>query len=296
MPLGNFKNSAARAARAVRGGGSRHWRAAATHLRNRFFTGFAVAIPLIVTIWLLVLSYRFILFAGRPVIDGGGHLLNALLGRSAEEGNLIVPPPWFLNLFGILVPVLIFIGLGVMATNVLGARVISLVDRLLLKFPVISSIYAGLKQVMDSFKNFGGNRNFQRVAYIEYPAPGCRLLGFVTGEFFDRQLRADMTSVFIPTSPNPMTGFVVVVESEKLTDSSLTIEEATKIILSAGLVGPEKAVAPRESMATGGEDPIESYEIPPVVVEPKSSVARGREPALNAPLGGETGFEEDDRF
>ena len=176
MPLGNFKNSAARAARAVRGGGSRHWRAAATHLRNRFFTGFAVAIPLIVTIWLLVLSYRFILFAGRPVIDGGGHLLNALLGRSAEEGNLIVPPPWFLNLFGILVPVLIFIGLGVMATNVLGARVISLVDRLLLKFPVISSIYAGLKQVMDSFKNFGGNRNFQRVAYIEYPAPGCRLL------------------------------------------------------------------------------------------------------------------------
>ncbi len=214
------------------------------YIGNRFFAGLAVAIPLIVTLWMLVLSYRFILFVGRPVIETVFHGINLALDRTAAADNLITPPEWFLNLFGILTPLVLFIALGVMATNVLGAKIISIVDRLVLKFPVISFIYSGLKQVMDSFRNFGAGRNFQRVAYVDYPAPGCRLLGFVTGQYHDAQIGKDVTSIFIPTSPNPMTGFVIVVEDDKVFGSSLSIEQATKLILSAGLVAPDFNLPP----------------------------------------------------
>ena len=75
---------------------------------------------------------------------------------------------------------------------------------------------------------------------MEYPSPGCRLLGFVTGSFLDAKTGKVVTSVFIPTSPNPMTGFVVVVDEDRLEVSQLSVEEATKLLLSAGLVAPDR--------------------------------------------------------
>ena len=77
------------------------------------------------------------------------------------------------------------------------------------------------------------------VCACEYPSPGCRLLGFVTGNYHDTQSGEDVTTVFIPTSPNPMTGFTLIVEDVKVEDSAMSLEEASKMILSAGLVAPE---------------------------------------------------------
>ena len=76
------------------------------------------------------------------------------------------------------------------------------------------------------------------MAYVEYPSPGCKLLGFVTGNYHDIQSGEDVTTVFVPTSPNPMTGFTIIVEDDKVEDSSMTLEEASKMVLSAGLVAP----------------------------------------------------------
>ena len=106
------------------------------------------------------------------------------------------------------------------------------------RVPYLGFIYSTLKQFVDAVKNLGGDRKFKSVAYIEYPSPGCRLLGFVTGNYHDAQTGTDVTTVFIPTSPNPMTGFTVIVDDDKVQDSSMTLEEASKMILSAGLVPP----------------------------------------------------------
>ena len=100
-------------------------------------------------------------------------------------------------------------------------------------------IYAALKQFVDALRNLGGPRKFKGVAYVEYPSPGCRLLGFVTGNFHDPQTGKDVTSIFVPTSPNPMTGFIIIADDDKVFDSEMTLEEASKMILSAGLVSPE---------------------------------------------------------
>ncbi|MFV1994571.1 MAG: DUF502 domain-containing protein [Verrucomicrobiales bacterium] len=209
--------------------------------RNRFLTGLAFGVPLIVTIWLLVLAYKSVVLVGRPVIDfilRAGNLVSAFF---FGDEHFLDPPEYLLSLIAVLLPIFVFIGFGVMATNVLGKRVLAVVDFILLKFPVVSFIYSGLKQAIDAFKSFGVTKDFKRVVYVDYPAPGCRIIGFVTSQYYDTHLERSVTSVFVPTAPNPMTGFVIVVDDEKVVDCDMTVEEATKMVFSAGLVSPESA-------------------------------------------------------
>ncbi len=205
-------------------------------LRNKLFAGIVAAIPLIVTFYVLKIAYGFINDISEPVLDR--------LTRKPIPG------------LGFAVTLVMLMGLGFMATNVLGQRMLLGFERLFLRIPLAATIYAGVKQIIDSVKAFNSGTQFKRVAYIEYPSPGCKLIGFVTGQYFDERLQLDMTSVVIPTAPNPMTGLVIVVESSRVMDSSLSIEEATKLIVSAGLVVPRKKGAPLEPA------PIASWPIP----------------------------------
>lgn len=200
-------------------GVARHWRAPVIALRNRLLAGIAVSIPLVVTIWVLNVAYNFISGISEP----------------------------YLKIFGInypgipfLVTLALLLMVGTMATHVIGRRVLGFAERMLMRVPVVATIYAGVKHIADSLKGFNNTANFKRVVYIEYPADGCKLIGFVTGQFFDHALQREMTTVVIPTAPNPMTGLVLVVESSKVIDSELGLDEAMKLIVSAGLVGPKK--------------------------------------------------------
>ena len=195
------------------------WRAILVVLRNKLFAGIVAAIPLIVTFDVLKIAYGVINDISAPFLKRFGADLPGL---------------------GFAVTVVMLMGLGFMATNVLGQRMLLGFEKLVLRIPLAATIYAGVKQIIDSVKAFNSGSQFKRVAYVEYPSPGCRLIGFVTGQFFDERLQLEMTSVVIPTAPSPMTGIVIVVESSRVMDSSLSIEEATKLIVSAGLVVPRK--------------------------------------------------------
>lgn len=203
-------------------------------LRNLLLAGVVIAIPLVVTIWVLNLAYRFIQGISEP-------LLRQVVLVPADRAQGIarqdlgdIPGVSFL------VTVLLLLLLGFISTNVFGKRVLEFVEKLLLRVPVVATVYAGVKQVIDSFKSFNSGSSFSRVVYVEYPSPGCRLLGFVTGKFYDRQLDESMTAVFLPTAPNPMTGFVIVTPTRNVVDADLTMEEASKLIVSAGLVVPQR--------------------------------------------------------
>lgn len=198
--------------------------------RNYFLAGLAFAVPLVVTGWVLVLVYKAIASISEPLV---GTLLDRIFEKS--------PPPMVVSVLGFLTIIGVITGVGFMARNVIGSRLLRLVDRLLMKVPVVAFIYQGLKQIVESVRAAGAKREFKRVAYVEYPSPGCRLIGFVTSEFFDQGLQQTMICIFVPTSPNPMTGFVIVVEEDKVQDTTLSMEEASKIIFSAGLVSPELA-------------------------------------------------------
>lgn len=204
--------------------GVQHWREILAGIRNKLFTGVVVAIPIIVTVWVLQVAYNFINGISAPT-------LKKLFGREIEG-------------LGFVVTLLMLLFLGFMATNVLGQRILDWMERQLMKVPLVATIYTGVKQVIDSFKSFNNMANFKRVVYVEYPAPGCKLIGFVTGQYYDHRLQQEMVSVVIPTAPNPMTGLVIIVDAAHVVESELNLEEAMKLIVSAGLVSPKKKIQP----------------------------------------------------
>ncbi len=213
-------------------------------LRNKFLAGLALALPLIITFWILSFVYDLLHAWSKPVLGQAVNLVNEF----SDEPLLNIEDPKLeslTNFIGFLFSVLAILGLGFMATNVIGVHVVTAVDKLLLRIPLVAVIYRPLKQVIDAFRSLGGTKqNFKRVVYIDYPVPGMRMIGFATGQYCDPQTGKAMTCVLLPTAPSPMTGILLVVDSDKITDAPITIEEAMKMIISGGLVSPLNSVAP----------------------------------------------------
>lgn len=205
---------------------------------NKALTGVVVAIPLIATGFVVKMAYGIVNDFSAPFLHSVGIHWPLL--------------PFFVTL-GLLT------GLGYMTSNMLGQRILDTLERTLLRIPVVTTIYAGVKQVIDSFKSFNNMGNFKRVVYVDYPSEGARLIGFVTGQYYDSKLCEEMTSVVIPTAPNPMTGLIIVVPNNKLTDSSLTLEEAMKMVVSAGLVAPKRKSATSPMLAVPLADAPETH-------------------------------------
>ena len=213
-------------------------------LRNKFLAGLALALPLIITFWILFFIYDLLHAWSKPVLAQVVNLVNEF----SEEPLLNIEDPKMeslTNFIGFLFSVLAILGLGFMATNVIGVHVVTAVDKLLLRIPLIAVIYRPLKQVIDAVRSLGGTKqNFKRVVYIDYPVTGMRMIGFATGQYCDPQTGKAMTCVLLPTAPSPLTGILLVVDSDKITDAPITIEDAMKMIISGGLVSPLNAVAP----------------------------------------------------
>ncbi len=215
-------------------------------LINIFLAGLAAVIPILGSGWLLVLVFKVLHNIGVGIINGVLVGLNALRRGFTGESFWEVGDAWTLRDFyfpgddflWLLIPLALLFLMGLAVTNRPGRRVLNWMDGAMTRVPLLGFFYSALKQFVDAVKNLGGARKFKGVAYVEYPSPGCRLIGFVTGNYYDPQTERDVTTVFLPTSPNPMTGFVVIMDDDKVFNSKMTLEEAGKMIISAGLVAP----------------------------------------------------------
>ena len=205
-----------------------------------FLAGMAAVIPILATGWIVVLVFKLLHRIGLSIINAILSFLNTLRGVPSQADAA-----WSLEGFPgddflwLLIPLALLFLAGIAVMNRPGKKILSWIDGGMMRVPLFGFIYSAIKQFIDAVKNLGGPRKFKGVAYVEYPSPGCHLIGFVTGNFTNPQTGKATTSIFIPTSPNPMTGFVVLVEDDKVFDSDLSLEEAGKMILSAGLVAPE---------------------------------------------------------
>lgn len=204
-------------------------------------TGLAAILPVMGTVWLLVLIYKVLLKVGDVIISRIIMILNGF--RWYLRDRAMSFQEWDFDFMGsdfvrFLIPVFLLLLIGCSVASKPGQRLLHWMDQAMQRIPYLGYIYSALKQFVDAVKDLGGERKFQSVAYVEYPSPGCRMLGFVTGHYYDSQMGCDVTTVFIPTSPNPMTGFVIIVDDGKVEHSEMSLEEATKMILSAGLVAP----------------------------------------------------------
>ena len=205
-------------------------------LKNDLIAGLLVVIPLATTIWLATLVTRFVVsfLTSVPKQFNPFNTLNPLL---QELINLSV---------GLLVPLLGILLIGLMARNIVGRWLLEFGEGTLQRIPVAGSVYKTLKQLLETFLRDNSSR-FRRVVLVEYPREGLYALGFVTGVLgatLSAGFEKPMLSVFIPTAPNPTTGWYAVVPESSVQDLDLSVEDAFRTIISAGIVNPDERETP----------------------------------------------------
>lgn len=192
--------------------------------RNRFFTGVIVAIPIVAT--LLVVSWI--------VTKIDANVFRLLPGRLNPETYLGFAIPGL----GLIISVILLFLLGIIASNFIGKSLIKSGESLLGRVPVVSPVYKSLKQIVQTVAD-QKDRAFRDVCLIEYPKKDVWAIGFVTADLTGEPARAlgnDMVCVFVPTTPNPTSGFLLFVKKDNIQILDMTPEEGAKMIISGGMV------------------------------------------------------------
>lgn len=195
-----------------------------THLPNRlgryFINGLVTLLPLIITIYV----FRLML----------GLADNLLVGPFKPFlGHFNIPG------LGLIVTVLFIILVGAFTTNIVFKKFLTGSEQLLLKIPLVKSVYAMVKQVNDLLFLQNETKSFQRVCAIEYPRKGIYSIGFLTGKApheFKKHGLEDMVNVFIPTTPSPATGFFMVISRHEVILLDMRLEDAVKLFVSGGVL------------------------------------------------------------
>ncbi len=208
-----------------------------THVRYRLLTGLFFLLPAVLTLWLVVLLFRA---ADRTFT----RYALALLEATAPPSPATV---WASRILALATVVLVLYVVGALAANVVGQRLLGLADEALQKVPGLGAVYRALRQAFDAFGPGGGNA-FRRCVLIEYPRRGVWRMAFVTN---DRgPLLGDppqpTLAVFVPMSPYPASGFLVLVPAAECRPLAITIEEGLKMVLTGGVVLPGRLSGPGE--------------------------------------------------
>ncbi len=199
-------------------------------LKNDLIAGLLVVIPLATTIWLsfTVTTWAYEILTQIPKQVNPFNGLNPILKNLL---NLSV---------GLAVPLLSILLIGLMARNIAGRWLLDVSEQLLQGIPLAGAVYKTLKQLLETlFRDTG--KKFRRVVLVEYPRRGIWAIAFVTGTVsheINNHLSGSLLNLFIPTSPNPTTGWYAIVAETEVIDLNLSIEDAFKIIISGGLVSP----------------------------------------------------------
>lgn len=202
-------------------------------IRRTFLTGLLILIPLFVTYVLIAFLFNLFTNASAPLMKGLFRLLD--LNRYTWTEPLVP----FINF---LLSLAVIFLLGLFGANFLGRRILHALDALILRLPLVKSIYGAVKQMVETFH--GPQRGFQRVVLIQYPSRGLWSMGFVASERRDTvnlTSSPTMLTICIPTTPNPTTGYLVMVRPEDVVDVDYTVEDAFKFIVSSGIVGKDLA-------------------------------------------------------
>lgn len=187
------------------------------HLRNYFLTGLFVLLPILASILVLVWAF---------------HTTDAILG--------VYLPKKYPGV-GLVTLLCLIILVGVLAQNYVGKKLISFSEKIFNRIPILNGLYNLFKQIADVFSHKEQNA-FRRMVLVEYPRKGILSPGFLTGDApaeISSTSGRKFLSIFVPTVPNPTTGFLIYVPEDEVTMLEMSIEEGIKLIISAGVIRPE---------------------------------------------------------
>jgi uncharacterized membrane protein len=218
-------------------------------LKNDLIAGLLVVIPLATTIWLTITIASWVI-----------EFLTRIPKQINPYDNLHPILVNLLNLVvGLTVPLLCILIIGLMARNIAGRWLLDLGERVLQAIPLAGSVYKTLKQLLETLLK-DTNGKFRRVILVEYPRRGVWAIAFVTGAMsseIQSQMARPMLSIFIPTTPNPTTGWYAIVPEDEVINLSMSIEDAFKVIISGGIVSPTPSAIQLPPQTTYGKKPLE---------------------------------------
>lgn len=197
-------------------------------LRNYFFTGLVVAAPIGLTVYITSWFVELVDTWFVPLIPA-----------QYRPGTVM---PFDIPGLGLIIAVILLTLLGAFTANFFGRAILTFAERLVDRMPVVRSIYGAIKQIFETVIS-QSTTSFREVGLIEYPRKGIYTIVFVTSQTTARlgePYGLDLVSVFLPTTPNPTSGFLLYVPREDVRILDMTIEEGAKLIISAGLVEPKK--------------------------------------------------------
>ena len=215
------------------------------HFRNKLIAGLLVLLPLALTVLILRVMYRL-----------ASSLLTPAISRFAPE-----TPQWVLFLVAMTSAIAVTYAMGLFTSSLLVRRFATIGERLMMRIPLLRSIYGASKQVVQAFLD-SKRSDLKGVVLVEFPRPGMRAIGFIMGTVHDEHGRP-CHKVFIPTTPNPTTGFLEIIPQSDVLRPNMSVEEGIKMVMSGGILGPtvltgtpvgggkENALTPPSDGATG---------------------------------------------
>ena len=221
--------------------------------RASFFTGLAVTLPALLTLaavkWLFGTISSFtdtlLFFLKYCQLDP------KFVYENGQSGQMF----WYWSLLALVLAVGLISTVGVLARYYIGKRLIAWLDRVMMNVPLLNKFYGAIKQINEAFS---GNRNsFKTVVLVEFPREGMYSVGFLTSEQhpeIQHKTKEKVVSVFIPTTPNPTSGFLVLMPEDKVTKLDMSVAEGIKYIVSLGSIAPEPPPAHGEKRRWRMED------------------------------------------
>jgi uncharacterized membrane protein len=205
------------------------------HIRRKLLQGLFLVLPLLITLWLLTILYNVINDNVTPYVKEV-LIWAGIPGLERWIAKLGIP------IIGLLLTTLFIYLLGLIAGNIAGRRSVRIVESYILRVPLVRGIYGPARQLLDSF-TLSGKRAFSKVVLMEYPRRGLWTVGFVTTDDEHRigggkDAPTAALPVFLPTTPNPTSGWMILVPKGDLWLLDMTIEQGIKLVVSGGIVSP----------------------------------------------------------
>lgn len=199
-------------------------------IRRYFISGLLVWLP----IWITILALKFL-------VDILSNTLN-LLPHQYQPDALI---GFHIPGIGVIITLLIVFFTGVIVANFVGKQMVAFGDSIIVRIPLVRSIYSAVKQVSDTLFKPGGT-SFRKVLLVEYPRAGTWTLAFQTGDGTPEVSKSvneeEMVSLYVPTTPNPTSGFLLIVPRKNVIEMEMSVDQALKFVISLGVVQPTNGV------------------------------------------------------
>ena len=191
------------------------------NFRSKLFAGIATLLPLYLTFFVIKFLFLTLEEMSAPMLTKLGVEIPGL---------------------GIILTVVLIFILGVLVTNFLGRKIFNLGERIVKKVPIVNIIYTTLKQITDTFTK-GSTEAFEGAVYIQYPRTGLWTMAFISGESKTKEV-VPYYHLFVPTTPNPTSGFFLMIPQADAVSTGMSVEDGLKTIISGGLLAPEKNPLP----------------------------------------------------